>query len=280
MSQYLCNLILPGAAKSGTSSLHEILDRHPNICMSNNKEPQFFSFDDLYGKGPDFHNKLFEGNQACRFFGESSQSYFVDQCAMKRIYQCLETPKVILLLRHPIERLWSHYRWNRRLGVETESLLEAINNRGDDTGYDFDSRVGMYRERGGYLSFSRYSRYVNLWKDVFGDGNVLIVRTEDMRVKQECAASRCFSFLELSDFRISNVTPRNTTEATRRIAPRSLRNLGKMMPKKMKNEFYFRTRNWLLKTPVAAKQMTSDELWLCQELLAEDIEFYESLVAQ
>ncbi len=60
MSEFLCNLVIPGAGKSGTSSLHTLLGEHPRIHMSSPKEPQFFSFDDLYQKGAESHNRIFE----------------------------------------------------------------------------------------------------------------------------------------------------------------------------------------------------------------------------
>lgn len=218
MSDYLCNLIIPGAAKSGTSSLHKIMGRHPSIAMSRRKEPQFFSFDDLYSEGSQYHNSLFEHTDGdATIYGESSQSYFVHQRAIDRIQKSLDKPKIIILLRDPLERLLSHYRWNYKLAVETASLESALRERGDDTSYSFDPKVNMYRESGGYLAFSRYSEYVPRWRLAFGDENVLLLRTDDLKTDQQEVASACFRFLGLDDYPIEENIRQNSTSKTTRL---------------------------------------------------------------
>ena len=106
MSEYLCNLVIPGAAKSGTSSLHDLLDQHPEVNMSKPKEPQHFSFEDLYMRGAVAHNSLFRNDKKYRYHGESSQCYMIHHVAMKRIKDSLSCPKIIIILRHPVDRLY------------------------------------------------------------------------------------------------------------------------------------------------------------------------------
>ena len=106
---YLCNLVLPGAAKSGTSSLHALLDRHPAITMSNPKEPHHFTHADRFGAGSRAHNALFEQTgSGIRVFGEASTTYLVSDAARRRIAEALVAPKIIVLLRHPVARAGSH----------------------------------------------------------------------------------------------------------------------------------------------------------------------------
>ena len=71
-AEYLCNLVVPGAAKSGTSSLHEALNKHPEICMSEIKEPHYFCRLGKYAQGSSYHNSLFTAEETAKFFGESS----------------------------------------------------------------------------------------------------------------------------------------------------------------------------------------------------------------
>jgi hypothetical protein len=146
--------------------------------MSSPKEPQFFSFNDLYQKGPESHNSIFEEKSGYDYYGESSQSYFVHEHAIERIERDLDDPKVILLLRHPVERLLSHYRWRYTHAVEDRPLLRAVREGGMDTVYEYDPGFGMYAVRGGgYIAFSQYSKYVPLWKNSFGEENVLLLKT-------------------------------------------------------------------------------------------------------
>ncbi|HEY9134269.1 MAG TPA: hypothetical protein VIM85_00570, partial [Pseudomonadales bacterium] len=76
------NLFIPGSAKSGTSSLHEYLNQHPDISMSSEKEPHFFCI--KRNKKEAFeYEKLFENEKKYR--GESSTGYMVFHGVPERI---------------------------------------------------------------------------------------------------------------------------------------------------------------------------------------------------
>ena len=289
MSEYLCNLIVPGAAKSGTSSLHGVLGRHPQICMSQPSEPQFFSFDDLYQKGVDAHNSLFDNTKNYDFYGEKSQCYFVHRHAMERIRRDLDSPKIILLLREPVERLLSHYRWRYKRGWEKRPLLKAIAESGNDTTYEFDSHLKMFRGRGGgYIAFSRYSEYVPRWQKAFGEEKVLLLRTEDLKHNQQKVASRCFEFIGVSDFSVGDTIRRNTTAAATPPGfefnqPWYTHALASLVPQKLKaNQYYERAKqniNSILKNPQTPTPPTISgrEKTNIRRMLSCDIEFHNSI---
>ena len=65
----LPNLIIPGAAKSGTSSLHEYLNLHPDISMSFKKEPHFFTLTEKYEKGLGFYEGMWNENKKGKYYG-------------------------------------------------------------------------------------------------------------------------------------------------------------------------------------------------------------------
>ena len=293
MSEFLCNLLIPGAAKSGTSSLHALLGEHPQILMSSPKEPQFFSFQDLYEKGSGAHNSVFDhGNTDdtrdadFTYYGESSQSYFVHEHAIERIQASLDVPKIILVLRHPVERLLSHYRWRYKHAVETRSLLQAIKESGMDTRYKYDPGFGMYAERGGgYVAFSRYSEYVPMWQDAFGEANVLLLRTEDLKRSQQRVASTCFDFLGLPDYAIGSTIERHKTSQT-------TRNLGSMpwyfqaavslFPRSFqKTSVYKRVLGGVLDffTPAPSPSVSEKMREAIRERLTPDLAFYHDLEA-
>jgi hypothetical protein len=74
----LPNLIIPGAAKSGTTSLHKMLGQHPDIFMSRSKEPHYFSRKQT-PHGLAKYESLFDQSGDCPVRGESSTSYMVIQ---------------------------------------------------------------------------------------------------------------------------------------------------------------------------------------------------------
>src|SRR5438552_8228830 len=98
-----CNLIVPGFGKSGTTSLHEYLALHADICMSDPKEPHFFARTIAWQRGVEWHNSLFrDGGKPRRWYGESSTTYSIWEPALERIKKCLHQPRVIVILGHPV----------------------------------------------------------------------------------------------------------------------------------------------------------------------------------
>lgn len=282
MTGYICNLVIPGAAKSGTSSLHDLLDQHPELNMSKPKEPQHFSHDDLYRGGAEAHNALFRSDRPYRYHGESSQCYMVHPHAMTRIKEHLASPKIIFVLRDPVDRLWSQYRWNYRRAVERTPLLQALAERGDDTGYTFNPAIRMYQENGGYLAFSRYSHWIPLWRETFGDDNVLVLRTGDLQTDPVGTLGKCFAFLDVAPLDIAEQPRRNQTARTNRVPPLTLARMERIMPSAIRRSRPYTALRWQALnalTPIPPDAMSPEEKTRVQEALREDIAFYEALAA-
>lgn len=108
----LPDFIIIGAAKAGTTSLHAMLDRHPDIFMPRQKEPEFFARDDLYSKGLDSYAENFAGAKPGQVVGEASTLYSLsplfDQTAA-RIKEHLPQAKLIYIMREPVARSYSFY---------------------------------------------------------------------------------------------------------------------------------------------------------------------------
>lgn len=107
------NLLLIGATKSGTSSLHNYLNQHPQIYMSRLKEPHFFSCEAVnYAPITSLDNycALFQGASEEVVIGESSTTYLLlPEISAKRIKYYIPNCKLIAILREPAEAAYSHY---------------------------------------------------------------------------------------------------------------------------------------------------------------------------
>jgi hypothetical protein len=283
--EYLCNLVIPGAAKSGTSTLHDLISLHPDICMSRPKEPQHFSFDDLYSGGAKKHNVFFEKCSNAKFYGESSQCYFFHEHAIERLRESLKEPKIILVLREPLERLFSHYASRYKLGYEKAGLMEAVRKRGWDIGYERHQNGGIYVERGAYLACSNYSKFVPLWLDSFGEKNVLVLTMDALKESQSKFAARCFDFLGLAPISVKPIKPRNATieKTIRSEYPKMVNSLNQIIPialKRPMNNFkvYLLVKKFLAKannTPEPDMRLSEEELQFLCEALYKDIDFYK-----
>ncbi|RME00215.1 MAG: hypothetical protein D6816_13980 [Bacteroidetes bacterium] len=274
---YLCNLIIPGAGKSGTTSLHSTLALHPEICGSEPKEPQFFSFDERWEKGSEAHNAIFprDDRDGRKYFLESSQCYFAHPKAISRIASSLSDPKIIILLRHPVERLVSQYKWNFRRGTERSSLSTAIEERGETTDYVFDPRINCYREVGGYTAFSRYSKWVPLWQSEFGADRVLVLRHDDIKSAPEIVLKKCFQFLEISDLQISVQKKNKTSETHAVVFPDWMRKVADNVPAPFKKSYvYDRLRHKVCVALTREAKISQEELEKVNYMLEAEVAYF------
>jgi Sulfotransferase family len=142
----LPTFLVIGAAKSGTTALAAYLAQHPEVFFSRSKEPNYFA---LAGEGlPELgpapphvlrgaiynwsrtdwtgYCRLFEGAEGSKAIGEASVRYLYFPDAPPRIRTILPDVRLIVLLRDPISRLYSHYNMNRQILLEPLELAEAI----------------------------------------------------------------------------------------------------------------------------------------------------------
>ncbi len=123
-NKFYPNLFIPGAAKSGTTTLHELLDLHPDISMSSVKEPVFWNnkkFNNYSNEDWIKYKELF--NTDSKINGESTTSYMYYESFISNIkinYE--ESPKFIFILRNPIDRFISHFWWMKGLGLEKNNI--------------------------------------------------------------------------------------------------------------------------------------------------------------
>lgn len=108
----LPDFLIIGAMKSGTTSLFELLGRHPDIFVPHWKEPQYFSRDHIFNQGEQWYKNLFVDARPDQRIGEASTCY--SRCteyplAAERIAARLPDIRLIYLMRHPVERAYSHY---------------------------------------------------------------------------------------------------------------------------------------------------------------------------
>ncbi len=157
------NLFIIGAMKSATSSLHECLDRHPQLYMSRFKEPQYFAPHRtpegyLWGQGnpypepgEEWYIRLFEEAGDVKYAGESSTAYTrrpMNEGVADRIHAYCPEAKLIYVMRDPVERALSHYRYNVANLREGRPLMKALR---DDRQYidhsRYDFQLDPYLQR-------------------------------------------------------------------------------------------------------------------------------------
>jgi hypothetical protein len=156
----LPDFIIIGAMKSATSSLHTQLAAQPGLFMSDPKEPNFFGDDEQYARGIGWYSSLFEGAAEGDLCGESSTHYTKlprYSNTVPRMRALLPNVKLIYVMRHPVERLVSHY-----LHEWTQNVIAC----------DINDALDRYPE---LIDCSRYSYQLAPYFEAFGKASVLPV---------------------------------------------------------------------------------------------------------
>ncbi len=148
----LPNFIIAGAMRCGTTSLNGYLREHPEVAVSTPKEVHFF--DVHYDEGLEWYLRHFPDSDMATAIGEATPDYLHHPDALHRIAQTIPEVKLLILLRNPVDRAYSHYWHNRSRDKEPlsfEAALEAEPDRiaagGEDRAvYSYADR-GRYREQ-------------------------------------------------------------------------------------------------------------------------------------
>ena len=209
--ELLPNLFIPGAGKSGTSSLHGYLDSHPQISMSTVKEPHFWSdpkFNTLGNNEFEAYQSLFNSDSKIR--GESSTGYLFFEDFIVNIKKYYSTsPKFIIVLRNPIDRLYSHYWWLRGIGSETSSFKEAVLKDFDITPHQSLQLPEHHYKN--YYQFGLYGKQIQKFYKNFGKDNIHIITSELLSSQTLETINSCFSFLGVESLNNIQVQKSNTT---------------------------------------------------------------------
>ncbi len=172
------NFFIAGAPKSGTSSLYAYLQDVPGIFMSKVKEPNYFSrmvMDDDHPYRPirdeQQYLRLFADAGTARVIGEASPTYLADPGAPALIDRTVPGARVLVSLRDPVERAYSHYLMMLNNGSARGSFLQEFQ-RGLEL--QDDRRVPLLRPDVGL-----YHDQVRRFRDVFGDARFKVLVFEE-----------------------------------------------------------------------------------------------------
>jgi len=207
MSNILPNLLIIGAAKSGTTSLHNYLNQHPDIFMSSPKEPHFLINKEIgVQRIPNAvvelgdYKKLFLGYRNKKYRGESSVMYLsFPEFTIRNIQKYLsEDIKIIIMLRNPVERAYSGYqhvkRYNVMENLSFEEALKTAENRYKNT-HDMTPASR-------YLELGLYSEQVKVFSESFK--NIHIIIYDDYKINFKVELDKVFNFLGVHTIKISD----------------------------------------------------------------------------
>jgi hypothetical protein len=200
------DFFIVGQPKSGTTALYEMLRRHPQVFMPENKEPWFFA-DELRERTPprpggtpetlEEYLELFEPARPGQLRGEASALYLWSHTAARRIAEVRPDARIVAVLREPASLLRSLHLQFLRSHVEVETDFRRA------MSLEPARREGRQVPRNTYwpsaLMYSEHVRYVEQlqrYRDAFGAQRMLILIYDDFRRDNEASVRAVLGFLD------------------------------------------------------------------------------------
>lgn len=207
----LPDYLIIGTQRGGTTSLYKYLAEHPAHARALTKELRFFDLN--HRKGVSWYRSRFpsrryrEAVKRTRgvdlVVGEASPDYIFHPHAPGRVAALLPTVKLIVLLRDPVDRAYSHYWHQYQRGHEQLSFHEAIEREGERLDGELErivsdeDYVSYERHHHSYLARSLYADQLAAWFDLFPREQFMIERSEDLFQDPEALFGRVLAFLGL-----------------------------------------------------------------------------------
>lgn len=173
------NFIVIGVQKGGTTALFEYLADEPSIALSRTKEVHFFDDETVNWEAPDYsryHDQFDADVEGLR--GEATPIYIYWPNSLERIAAYNPQIRLILLLRDPVERAWSHWRMEFDRGVETRPFSWCIRQGRSRL---FDAEPWGHHREFSYVERGYYGEQIEHLYTLFSPAQVLILRSEDLR---------------------------------------------------------------------------------------------------
>jgi len=257
----LPTFLIVGAEKCGTTALQVQLSQHPQVFMSNPKEPSYFlSFDPLYvsqkmgGLTHEYvhtaaeYEALFDGSEDKLARGEASPCYLYSEVAPGKIRELLPDAKILIILREPADRAYSQFVFNQQRGWEPRdrSFREALD-REQQRVAENEMWAFHYTRRGRY--YAQVKRYL----DLFGSDQVRVWLYDDLNADPQKVLGEIHDFLGVERVALADPGKRENVTGLPRSAllqqltqrPNGLKSLAKkLIPERGRKAVMRRLRAW------------------------------------
>lgn len=194
-----------GMQKAGTSALYDFLRQHPDVLVPIEKEVHFFDYDlpfPPWGPMYDLYHSYFPDAERFKAVGDVTPSYLYIGRAVDRMRDYNSAMKIVVVLRNPVDRAYSHYQMMRRLtpaepfGSFAAALIaepSRLRRGGQNDDLRSAKRIHAYYSRG------LYSKQIRYLLDRFPSEQVLFLRSEDLRHAHQETMRSVYSFIGVDD---------------------------------------------------------------------------------
>ena len=187
--RHMPNLFVLGARRAGAASLAHYLSQHPAIRFTEPYDTDFFRRDELFRLGSDYYIQQFcRHANAHHWLGEATSSYFAYPHVVGPHLQSIygDAPlKLVVLLREPVSRAWSHYLSRVNHGYEKRDFATALAQESTEP----------YTSEARYFGEGRYAHLLQEWQSYFPAESFLFLLSEDMAANPLAQVRRVINWL-------------------------------------------------------------------------------------
>lgn len=210
----LPDFIIIGAQRCGTTSLYKYLCQHPEVYPSFPKEIHYFS--NYYQKGINWYRSHFPllsvksrntGPGKGKFLtGEATPYYLPHPHAPRRAASVVPEAILIILLRDPVKRAYSHYFHEVQMGVEKLSFEKAISKEVERLDHEFDRMTEDENYRSfnyqhfSYLARGEYADQIERWMQYYTADRTLFLNSDHLNSDPSSSFLKVTRFLGLNDW--------------------------------------------------------------------------------
>jgi len=221
----LPDFLIVGAQRSGSTFLHDCLAA-ATTAVPSPLQKEVHYFDNKYYRSLDWYARFFEdvgqkGPEVQTY--EASPYYLFNPAVPGRVDADLPDVKILAVLREPVERAVSHYKWMRQVELETREAEDAFRADAERAHLERDERYlrnfedPLYFDfdhiHYGYIRRSMYHTQIERWRAHFGPSDIRILRSEDLFEDTEAVLQSVADFLGLEYTGLEDTNQTNTNES-------------------------------------------------------------------
>lgn len=276
------NLFIVGAPKCGTTALHFYLSQHPDVCMSEPKEPNYFgSLVEPFPKSDEqYLEYCFSHWQDEPVAGEATPWYLACPHAASRIYQFNPKAKIVIMLRNPVDMMHSLHSEFFFAGSEQEDdFVKALDLEERRLNGEMIKTTSKPPYKLAYRKMANYVEQVRRYLSVFPPEQVLIILQEDMHADTAVVYRQVLEFIGVDSTFCPELPRINANKETRSKMlrkllmhpPAWLRKAGRMLINNDSIQHAMRHKMRMLNQRINAKKTRRKEIpiELRSRLLAE-----------
>lgn len=217
MRNFSGNLFIVGTQKGGTGSLYSYLENHPQLACGDVKEIHFFDREKNFAQGDDYYRSFFPVCSRNRTSLDATPKYLYYSRGAERIYEYSPNAKIVILLREPVSRAFSAFnmyqqifnlKWFRKAvkGANQDwiDFLSPLLNDNETLGIDYflEKEIEIIKSGGSaeepsLIRRGIYAPQIERYVKLFGQNNVLIIFSDDLKNNPGSVVDKVLSFAAL-----------------------------------------------------------------------------------